>query len=179
MRSHEVRMLIFEPLRKMLQSRTYLISFHYRMKNFIITTFLLVAIGLQSGWAQSGKKENYKVACVGFYNLENLFDTVDDTTINDEEFLPTGTKLYTEEVYRDKLQNLSTVISQLAVEESPDGLAILGVSEIENRKVLEDLTAHPKLKNRNYKIVHYDSPDFRGVDVALLYNPVYYKVLDI
>jgi endonuclease/exonuclease/phosphatase family metal-dependent hydrolase len=134
--------------------------------------------GLQIGITQTRKTAQYKIACIGFYNLENLFDTEDDTTINDEEFLPAGTKLYTEAVYRDKLLNLSEVISQLGKEETADGLAILGVAEIENKKVLQDLVAQPKLKDRKYQIVHYNSPDARGVDVALLYNPVYFKVIE-
>ncbi len=129
-------------------------------------------------FAQEPAKQQYQVACIGFYNLENLFDTEDDPTINDEEFLPGGTKQYTKEVYRDKLKNLSTVISQLGLEESTDGVAVLGVAEIENRKVLEDLVIQPKLKNRNYKIVHFNSPDQRGIDVALLYNPSYFKELE-
>ncbi len=146
------------------------------MRNFIITIILLLSS--YSTYAQTKEKTQYKVACIGFYNLENLFDTEDDTLINDSEFLPGGTKNYTTAVYHDKLKNLSTVISQLGIEESPDGIAVLGVAEIENRKVLEDLTAEPKIKSRGYKIVHYNSPDFRGIDVALLYNPKYFKVLE-
>lgn len=148
------------------------------MKKFNLIVLLFSVFITVPGFSQSNKKNEYKVACVGFYNLENLFDTVDDTTINDSEFLPTGTKLYTEEVYKDKLKNLSTVISQLGKEETPDGVAILGVAEIENKKVLEDLVAQPLLKDRNYKIVHYNSPDIRGIDVGLLYNPVYFKVVE-
>ncbi|MDQ3051994.1 MAG: endonuclease [Bacteroidota bacterium] len=148
------------------------------MKILKVLLLVFLFVGLQKGFAQTDKTNKYKVACIGFYNLENLFDTVDDTTINDEEFLPTGTKLYTEEVYKDKLTNLSEVISQLALEETPDGVALLGVAEIENTRVLQDLVVQPKLKARNYKIVHYDSPDYRGVDVGLLYNPVYFKVLE-
>ena len=129
---------------------------------------------LSSGQDQSKK---YRVSCIGFYNLENLYDTVDDPEKSDEEFLPNGTKRYTEEVYKDKLHNLATVISQIGVEESPDGLSILGVAEIENRKVLEDLASQPELKARNYKIVQYDSPDRRGVDVAMFYNPKYFREL--
>lgn len=148
----------------------------FTMRNFILL-FIFLA-GFNGVYAQSSDKTQYKVACVGFYNLENLFDTEDDTTINDSEFLPGGTKNYTKEVYRDKLKNLSTVISQLGIEETADGVAVLGVAEVENRKVLEDLALQPKLKARNFKIVHYNSPDFRGIDVALMYNPKYFKELE-
>jgi len=143
-------------------------------------SYLFVFIWLLSGLntaAQTTNKKNYQVACIGFYNLENLFDTVNDTTINDDEFLPEGSKHYTEEVFRDKLNNLSTVISQLGTELSPDGVAMLGVSEIENRFVIEQLVDQPSLKERNYQIIHYDSPDYRGIDVALIYNPKYFKEL--
>ena len=139
---------------------------------------LFSVLYIYSGFAQKAPETKYKIATVGFYNLENLFDAENDTSINDEEWLPTASKLYTNEIYRDKLGNLSHVISLLGKEETPDGLAVIGVAEIENRRVLEDLCAMPKIKSRNYQIVHYNSPDARGIDVALLYNPSYFKVLE-
>lgn len=147
------------------------------MKKFIVL-FLFSALYINICVAQDTETQQYKVACVGFYNLENLFDTEDDTTINDEEWLPTSSKLYTPEVYQDKLRNLSHILSLLGKEDTPDGIAVLGVAEVENRRVLEDLCAMPKIKDRNYKVVHYDSPDQRGIDVGLLYNPTYFKVLE-
>ncbi|MBL0341482.1 MAG: endonuclease/exonuclease/phosphatase family protein [Bacteroidetes bacterium] len=147
------------------------------MKNFL-TTLICLLCSLNIAFSQSKAKHKYKVACLGFYNLENLFDTINDPLINDEEFLPSGTKLYTGKVYVDKLKNLAEVISQLAIEETPDGVSLLGVAEVENRSVLEDLVVQPKIKNRNYKIVHFDSPDARGIDVGLIYNPTYFKVLE-
>ncbi len=118
-----------------------------------------------------------QIATIGFYNLENLFDTEDDPKINDEEFLPQGPRAWTEEKYRDKLTRLSTVLEALGTELNPDGVAVLGVSEIENRKVLEDLVQTEKLAQRKYKIVHFDSKDARGIDVALLYQSKYFTVL--
>jgi Endonuclease/Exonuclease/phosphatase family len=147
------------------------------MKKFIVL-FLFSALYVNICVAQDTETQQYKVACVGFYNLENLFDTEDDTTINDEEWLPTSSKLYTPEVYQDKLRNLSHILSLLGKDDTPDGIAVLGVAEVENRRVLEDLCAMPKIKDRNYKVVHYDSPDQRGIDVGLLYNPTYFKVLE-
>lgn len=146
-----------------------------RKQHYLLIIFLL---GFNYAQSQTTGKHQYKVACVGFYNLENLFDTVDDPEKNDDEFLPTGSKQYTEEVYKDKLKNLSLVISQLGVEETPDGMAVLGVCEVENRKVLEDLAVQPLIKDRNYQIVHYESPDLRSIDVALYYNPKYFKELE-
>ena len=122
-------------------------------------------------------QKDYKVGSIGFYNLENLFDTIDSPTTNDADFLPNGRLLWNTEKYISKMANMSKVISQLAVELTPDGVALLGVAEIENRKVLEDLVAQPDLKARNYQIVHFDSPDERGIDCGLLYQPKYFQVL--
>lgn len=119
-----------------------------------------------------------KVAAIGFYNLENLFDTENDTLIDDEEFLPEGGRSWTLEKYNEKSANMADIISKLGLDLCPSGLSILGVAEIENRKVLEDLVRQPAVKNRNYQIIHHDSPDKRGVDVALLYNPSHFKVLE-
>ncbi len=122
------------------------------------------------------KDDNYKVAAIGFYNLENLFDTIDSPVTNDADFLPNGRLAWNTFKYTNKQANMAKVISQLASEISPDGVAMLGVAEIENRKVLEDLVAQPALKARNYQIVHYESPDERGIDCGFLYQPKYFKV---
>lgn len=123
------------------------------------------------------QEKQYNVGLIGFYNLENLFDTINQPNVNDEEFTKEGANLYTPKVYLDKLNNLSEVLSQMGTDLSPDGLAIFGVAEVENRSVLEDLAKQPKLQARNYKPVHFDSPDLRGVDVGLMYNPKYFKVI--
>ena len=127
--------------------------------------------------AQDPQKSSYKIACIGFYNFENLFDTLDTEGKRDEDFTPNGKLAYSAQVYAEKLSNLSHVISELGTEYTPDGPALLGVSEIENRSVLEDFVKQPKIKNRDYQIVHYESPDKRGIDVGLLYHPKYFNVL--
>lgn len=134
--------------------------------------FLLVLFSTASLYSQ----QSYKIGCIGFYNLENLFDTLDTPDVNDFEFTPEGDNRYTPQVYREKLSHLSNVVAELGLELTPDGVSILGVAEIENRSVLEDFVQQPALKARNYQIVHYDSPDRRGIDVGLLYNPKYYTV---
>jgi len=140
--------------------------------------FLFVAVvSLQFVYAQNKPAATYKVSIIGFYNLENFYDTIDNPIVNDEEFLPNSIRNYNTAIYKSKIQNLATVISQMGTDKSPDGPAILGVAEIENDTVLTDLVNHPLLKKRNYKIVHYDSKDARGVDVAMLYNPKYFTVL--
>ena len=114
-------------------------------------------------------------AVIAFYNLENLFDTENDPLINDEQFLPEGDYQWTQERYERKLENMSKVISLIAKEYG--GPVAIGVSEIENRRVLEDLIATDNLKPFNMGIVHYDSPDRRGVDVALLYQKDRFRVI--
>ncbi len=139
---------------------------------YILFSLLLLPLTV---FSQQGA--DYKVASIGFYNLENLFDTLDTPDTNDADFLPGGRLLWNTEKYISKQHNMAKVISQLGTELSPDGVALLGVAEIENRKVLEDLVAQPELKSRKYQIVHYDSPDERGVDVGLLYQPKYFVPL--
>ena len=119
------------------------------------------------------QKASYKVGLIGFYNLENFFDTINEAN-DDEEFLPNGSYHYTSEVYLDKVNHLAKVLSQIGTDLSPDGLSMFGDAEIENENVLNDLIRDPQLKNRNYKFVHYDSPDIRGIDVCLIYNPKYF-----
>jgi len=121
-----------------------------------------------------GKKQ-YKVGCIAFYNLENFFDTIPSP--NDNEFTPDGVNKWNTEKYNKKLDHMSTVISQIGSEMFPGGPALIGVSEIENRSVVEDLVNTSKLKSSKYSFVHYESPDKRGIDVALLYRKDFFKVI--
>jgi hypothetical protein len=141
------------------------------MKHFIISLFLL-AVGV--GMAQSNN--TYQVACVGFYNVENLFDTINTPDVNDTDFTPTGANKWDSKKYYEKLDRLADVISLMGADYTPDGPAILGLAEVENREVIFDLTQHARIKARGYQIVHYDSPDKRGIDVALIYQPKYFTV---
>lgn len=154
---------------KILNKENYLclqiIQTNRKMKKIL---FLLVFLSLSSFIFAQEKKIN--VALVAFYNIENLFDTIDDPKIDDAEFLPGGLQKWNSEKYLHKLDRLSEVIIKIGNEVVPGGPVILGLSEIENRTVLEDLSKTEKLKSSNYGIVHYDGPDRRGVDVALLYQ---------
>ncbi len=114
---------------------------------------------------------------IGFYNLENLFDTYDDPKINDADFLPDGRNSWTEDKYAEKVGNMARVISEMAVENGRYH-TLLGVCEVENEAVLEDLVNDPQIADAGYRIAHYDSPDRRGIDVALLYRPEHFKYLD-
>lgn len=137
------------------------------MKKLLLTSLLISGIIL-SCFAQ-------KPHMVVFYNLENLFDTINDPDKLDEEFLPDGVKKWNSSKYYRKQSNMDKVFFDMAAinREFP---AVIGVSEIENRLVLEDLVSQPKMSLGNYRIVHYDSPDRRGVDCAFLYRPDVFKL---
>lgn len=111
-----------------------------------------------------------------FYNLENLYDTIDDPKTDDNEFTPAGAKRWTLKKYHQKLDNLSEVFS--AVAKDHGGFpAIVGMSEVENKTVLRDLAFRPRMSGARYKMVHYDSNDNRGVDVGFFYRPDKFKMM--
>ncbi|HPE54897.1 MAG TPA: endonuclease/exonuclease/phosphatase family protein [Bacteroidales bacterium] len=141
-------------------------------------TIIIIALLLSlTIYAQPQKA--YNVACIGFYNLENLFDTINNKELFlSEEFTPESEKQWTSQRYHEKLNHMAEVISKIGTDVTPDGVALLGVSEIENRGVLEDLVKESSIADRDYQIVHYDSPDRRGVDVGLLYQPKYFEVVN-
>ena len=131
------------------------------MKKLLFSGFFVLL--LLAGFAQ----KPYKVM---FYNFENLFDTINDPEILDEEFTPDGPRKWNSVKYNKKIGNLERVLFDIAALDK-NYPAVIGVSEVENRSVLEDVIATPKLAPANYRIVHYDSPDARGVDVAFFYRP--------
>lgn len=110
---------------------------------------------------------------VMFYNLENLFDPDNDTLTNDDEFTPEGIRHYSKTRMYRKINNIARVVLAVGQGNLP---AIIGVCEVENRNVLEKLVRYSPLQKFGYRIVHYDSPDPRGIDVALLYRPELYMV---
>lgn len=124
------------------------------------------------------QKVQYKIVAVASYNCENLFDTEDDPNKMDEDFTPNGSYSYTEEIYKQKLHNISTVIQKMGTDVTPDGPAVIGLVEIENSKVLKDLVSQPEIINRNYKYLWFPTSDERGISTAMLYNPKYLKVLN-
>ena len=136
------------------------------MKKILLTG--LFAVLIAAGFAQ----KPYKVV---FYNFENLFDTIDDPGVNDTEFTPEGPKKWNAYKYAKKIGNLERVLFDIA---SADGdfPIVIGVSEVENRSVMEDVIATPKRSKGNYRIVHYDSPDLRGIDVGFYYRPDVFKL---
>jgi len=113
------------------------------------------------------RESNEPGVYIGFYNVENLFDTEDEAEKIDEDFLPSGRYNWTEDKYQQKLLQLADVIDELGV----NGPDILGLVEVENRQVVEDLAKVGRLSSRGYEVVHEESPDMRGIDVALIYDP--------
>ncbi len=135
------------------------------MRNFSIYFSLLFV------WVALGQsKKEYKVRTIAFYNLENLFDTKNDSLIFDDDRTPNGKDNWTEERYWKKIDNLSKVISEIGLENTRSAPDLLGICEAENKNVLMDLINHPSLKKKNYDIIHFDSPDERGIDVGLIYS---------
>lgn len=154
------------------ENRMAIFSFNNSLQRALETTFIFVFMS----YLTMSQAQDFVPFCVGFYNVENLFDTVDDPAINDEEYMPDSDKRWNTERYEAKLTSLAQVISEMGTDIHPMGMQILGLSEVENRGVIEDLIATPSLAPRNYAIVHYDSPDKRGIDVALIYQPEFFKV---
>ncbi len=141
-----------------------------RIRKIIALFFVIFA--MQAAKAQQKK---FIVHTVAFYNLENLFDTINQPN-NDEEWLPNGAQNWTSKKYKQKLHNMARVIAEIGTGENPNNSpTLIGGCEIENRGVLEDLVKEPAIAGKNYGIVHFDSPDRRGIDVALLYQKKHFK----
>jgi len=122
-------------------------------------------------------KPNNKEVAIAFYNCENFFDTNHNPAKEDEEFTPEGKYHYTQRIYEQKVHNIATVIQQMGVAETGNTPAIIGLAEVENNTVLNDLIHQPELARQNYKYEWYDGPDPRGINVALLYNPAFFTAL--
>jgi endonuclease/exonuclease/phosphatase family metal-dependent hydrolase len=140
------------------------------MEKIVITLTGWLLFALQPALSQhpSTDKQTFRVMC---YNVENLFDLVDDSLTRDEEYLPGGIRGWNYTRYRQKLVNIARVI----VATGWDPPAIVGLCEVESRKTMIDLTRYSPLKSLGYRFIHYESPDTRGIDVALLYQPLCFR----
>ena len=143
----------------------------------ILRQKLLVAL-LFAALTASAQVQSFRIACLAFYNVENLFDTIKSPNTNDYDFLPDGIYRWNSERYQKKLNDLAFVIRQIGTSRLHSGPTLLGLCEIENREVVEDLMNTPPLAEMNYGIVHHPSPDRRGVGVALAYQRNRFEVLD-
>ena len=144
-----------------------------RGKRIIFIVFLTLLSGSSTFMAEGRRKDHV----IGFYNLENLFDTLHDEGKNDYDYLPDGRLSWTEDKYFRKLSNIATVIRDMKTRNKV-WHTVLGVAEVENDHVLADLVARPEIARAGYKYIHFESPDRRGIDVALLYRPSKFKVLE-
>ncbi len=123
-----------------------------------------------------GKKKDFQdYYAVAFYNLENLFDTVDDVHTSDEDFLPDSERKWTQKRYRKKIRKLGYTISQIGADSTGKSPILIGLAEVENEHVVRDLIGSKFLQNLHYDYVHYDSPDERGIDTAFLFDTRYFK----
>ena len=130
------------------------------------TIYLFITLIAVFSHAQDKK---FAVHTVAFYNIENFYDTINDPKTRDDEWV------YSKKYYQKKVSNIAKVISQLGTGENPNSPTIIGLAEVENRKVLEDLIKDPQIIGKDYGIVHFDSPDTRGIDCAFLYQKKYFK----
>ena len=147
------------------------------MKKFLLIVFItsLLILSACVNEKQESKQQTDAKPIIAFYNVENLFDTIDDKRIDDEEFLPGSKVPWNSERYQRKLDNLSQVISSIGGGDHP---AVVGLCEVENKRVLFHLIRQPKLEDAKYNIIHRNSPDERGIDVALLFNPDFFLPIE-
>ncbi|WP_289645368.1 endonuclease [Maribacter aestuarii] len=122
-------------------------------------------------------KKNEQLYTVAFYNLENLFDAENNERTLDDDFTPEGFKKWTPKRYEKKLSKVAKTIFGIGKPNNPNPPVLVGVAEAENKTVLQDLVQKHPLNPISYKFVHYESPDERGIDTALLYNPKYFEVI--
>lgn len=134
---------------------------------------LLPIIGLFSSGIATISAREPVARTIMFYNCENLFDPIDDPHTSDNEFLPHSRRNWTWQKYQQKLENISKVILATGVEPP----VVIGLAEVENAFVLNQLIAKTGLARMDYRVIHHDSPDPRGIDVGVLYRPAYFKLL--
>lgn len=135
---------------------------------FTVLTFLWVRLSFSQ-----------ETIAIGFWNVENLYDTIDDPLKNDNEFTPLGSHKWNSERYQAKIDHLAEVLNLMASDQTKEGLAIIGLCEVENKTVLQDLLNSRVLKSKPYDFVLIEGPDARGIDPALIYNSDHFKPLKI
>lgn len=117
----------------------------------------------------SAQQKNYEIHTVAFYNIENLYDTINDANTLDDDWV------YSSSYYWKKISNIARVLSKIGTGENSNAPTIIGLAEVENRSVLEDLIKDPQIIGKDYGIVHFESPDRRGIDCSFLYQKKYFK----
>ncbi|TVZ52396.1 endonuclease/exonuclease/phosphatase family protein [Dokdonia sp. Hel_I_53] len=145
-----------------------------KTKYLVIATIMLV-----TAFAKAQQKKSYRAHTIAFYNVENLFDTENDPVTFDDDRTPDGKDNWTEEIYADKVSKMAKVISEIGADITNNAPALIGLAEVENRKTVEALANDPQLLQKDYGIAHFDSPDRRGIDVALMYQKSLFKPTNI
>ena len=143
-----------------------------KILKYIVTCILIIS---QNKNAFSQPTTIIQKRIISFYNCENFYDTIDQKNIIDEEFIPNSTKAYNSRLFQLKRQQIAKTIFDLGKQEKQDGISLMGLVEIENKMVLEALVKDPLIQKYHYQIIHFDSKDYRGIDVALLYHPEHFK----
>ncbi|UOB15927.1 endonuclease [Abyssalbus ytuae] len=123
------------------------------------------------------EKDKTNIHTVAFYNLENLFDTENDPLTLDDDFTPRGFKNWNKKRYEKKLYKLGKAISSVGYHKAHKSPAVVGLAEIENKKVIQDLVNSRHLKEKDFDIIHYESPDERGIDTGFIYQKRHFEVL--
>lgn len=140
----------------------------YKVMQVVKSVF--IAIFCVIFWGASAQQKKYIARTIAFYNVENLFDTINDPKKFDDDRTPNGKDRWTSEVYNDHLDKIGWVIAQIGKDITKQTPDVVGLAEIENADVVFDLINTPHLKAGNYGIAHFDSPDARGIDVGLIYK---------
>lgn len=141
--------------------------------------FFALFLFLSFAFAKAQSEKTYRVHTIAFYNVENLFDTENDPITFDDDRTPTGKDRWTEAIYADKVTKMAGVIAEVGLEVAKNAPALIGLAEVENLKTVQALANDPALLPSNYGIAHFDSPDRRGIDVALLYQKQLFKPTNI
>ena len=144
-----------------------------KINYLIVSLFFFSLINLNAQ-----EKRKFKVHTVAFYNVENLFDTINNPNKFDEASPIMELNFNRSDVYKKKVQNMARIISEIGADVSNNTPVIIGIAEVENRQVVEDLANDPALVTKNYGIVHFESPDARGIDVALMYQKAFFTPTD-
>lgn len=144
----------------------------------ILKSLLLLLIVINISLIGAQEEKRFKIHTVAFYNLENLFDTINDPLKFDERSPIMEMKGNRSEVYKQKVKNMARVLANIGADKANNSPAVIGVCEIENRDVLEDLVNDPLLLGKDYGIIHFEGPDERSIDVALLYQKALFKPID-
>jgi predicted extracellular nuclease len=147
-----------------------------KSKVFYFLLFTLLFSGCKTTISkQNQNNKSEEIYTIAFYNLENLFDTINDPNKNDEDFLPSGKYKWNSDKYLKKQDSIAKIISKLGRKKSKNAPSIVGLCEIENKQVVEDLINRKGLKEHSYGVVQIEGPDKRGIDVALIYRKDHFK----